>query len=165
MRLFVSSGRQSLTHWHVLFDLYAQCASIVPGKGAAPTMGLRGLVPVLCLLSLLSGLARAIEVKWTPADGDGPEPASKRYRESMVSDMVTVEAVPRPQMTVGGWWCSLQARLRELEAEQAMGGMTEQQKQQMMMQQKQMLQQQMMQQQAQQRPPPSFFGASGQNHT
>lgn len=38
-----------------------------------------------------------IEVRWTPADGDGPEPASAKYREQM-------------------------AQLRELQAQQGGGG-------------------------------------------
>lgn len=40
------------------------------------------LMMLLCLLLLLP-MVRAIEIKWTPADGEGPLPASKKYRDAM----------------------------------------------------------------------------------
>ena len=83
-------------------------------------MALRALGLTLLLLSLN---ASAIEIKWTPADGDGPEPASQRYREQAVSETALVRALreclpithPLPPHA-----CA-QARLRELQGEETVG--------------------------------------------
>lgn len=41
------------------------------------------------LLWLGLGSIGGIEVKWTPAEGDGPEPVSARYREQAVRPLVS----------------------------------------------------------------------------
>lgn len=87
-----------------------------------------GLLLLLVLLLLV--VAQAIEIKWTPADGEGPAPASKKYRDAMAA--------------------------QHQQQQQGRGGMSEEEQiQRMMMEQHQ--QQQMQQQQRQRPPPPPSF--------
>jgi hypothetical protein len=68
-------------------------------RGARRGRGDSGPLRFLLLLLLSALSVSAVEIKWTPAEGDPPEPYSAKHRREMVG-------LPRSSacfMSAGGW--------------------------------------------------------------